>query len=108
MPTTILNLPREVLLMIAKYLRCYPQFGNIGHLLHFSLAHSCFRYWAQEAMLLAPTCHLLKLGLLMRTYSKYPDLAYKAKSLDITSHELAQHNMELYRPNITTDEDFGK
>lgn len=85
-----MDLPNELLLRIGRCLRRIPQFGSNKDLVNFSAAHS--RFWgpAQEVLLEKPSCHLFNVGHLLRTYTKYPNLANKVRSLEITSFRLGE------------------
>lgn len=84
-PRKLQDLPQETLLQIASSLHQDPKCKSNTDLANFSMVHSQVRGPAQEVMLVSPSVRPFQTAGLVRNYIMWPDLAFKVKSLELTS-----------------------
>lgn len=81
-PTTLLDLPQEVLLRLANSMPGTPK-ERRPDLQNMAQTNRTFTNVAREALYQHPALHISRVYGLVETLFKYPDLALKVKSLEI-------------------------
>ena len=97
---SLLGLPDELLLVIAKYLVVQPRFDRRGYkdITSLSVTHTRFSNVAREALQQTDTLSVsvTQIHTMVRTLIDFPDWMAQIKNLEITNYQSVAQSMSVY------------